>query len=171
LKRKKRIAKKRAIKKQPISENTHRSPIVPGFSSLNISKMLSHFVTFRSAIRDLSSSIQRMEKILDTTYQMFEIVQNVMNQRHHPPIQSLLPPDPESQHSFEAKEEFPLMKLPKEENESAPPFSQLLRQIDPNIIIQILQSPIVQRFLSQFLAAPNKVSPKINQSIHKRKQG
>lgn len=133
--------------------------------------MLSHFMTFRSAIRDLSSSIQRMEKILDTTYQMFEIVQSVMKKRQQP-IQSLLPPNPESQSPLEPNEDYPLINLPAEnESPSAPSFSKLFSQIDPNLFIQILQSPMIQRLISQLFASPNHVSSKASHPIRKRKQG
>ena len=128
-------------------------------------------MTFRSAIRDLSSSIQRMEKILDTTYQMFEIVQSVMKKRQQP-IQSLLPPNPESQSPLEPNEDYPLINLPAEnESPSAPSFSKLFSQIDPNLFIQILQSPMIQRLISQLFASPNHVSSKASHPIRKRKQG
>ena len=82
LKRKKRFEEETNRKKTSLSLTMiNHSPILPAFSSLNISKMLSHFMTFRSTIRDLSSSLQRMEKMLDSAYQMFEITQNIIGTR------------------------------------------------------------------------------------------
>lgn len=171
LKRKKRIPRKRTVKKPLVVDNDHRSPILPAFTSVNISKMLSHFMTFRSAIRDLSSSIQRMEKMLDTTYQMFEIVHNVIKHRHQP-IQSLLPPELESPHANEPKDDFPFMNRPSENESNSPPsFSQLFSQIDPNFFIQLLKSPMFQRLISQFLASPKNASLKVHHPIRRGKRG
>lgn len=170
LKRKKRLKKRRIVKKRPAPKKVNHPPILPAFSSQNISKMLSHFMTFHSAIRNLSSSLQRMEKMLDSTYQMFEIAQNMIGKRKQP-SQSLLPSNPERNDPNEKKEDFPLINLP-EENETPvnSPFAHLFQQLDPRFLFQILQSPLVQRFISQFFAAPNKTVSRAKYPI-RRKQG
>ena len=58
----------------------------PGpLSSLNLANILGHFLTVRSVIKDLSTSLERLENILDSLYQMFEIAQTLMAQKRRTP--------------------------------------------------------------------------------------
>lgn len=155
-------------KKHPSPAKNHLVPILQPLSSPNISKMLSHFMTFRSTIRELSQSLQRMEKMLDSTYQMFEIAQNIMTRRNRPPLL----PEPDRNPPQNEQENLPIIDLP--DNNEGPidsPFAHLFRQIDPRFLFQLLQSPFVQRFISQFFAAPNKTAAKKVKYVSKRKHG
>lgn len=140
-------------------------PILSGLSSINIAKMLSHFMTFRSTIKDLSVSLQRMEKMLDSTYQMFEIAQTMMDHKSNPkqfpaPVRKKQPrQDPD-------QEEIPIINLPQDDSVPQSPFSQLFRHFDPQLFMQILKSPMAQRLFSQLLAQPKNASARI-----RKKQG
>lgn len=125
-------------------------------------------MTFRSTIRELSQSLQRMEKMLDSTYQMFEIAHNIMTKRNRP---SLLP-EPEKSPLHDKQDNVPIINLPDDkEGPIDSPFAHLFRQIDPRFLFQLLQSPFVQRFISQFLAAPNKTAATKVKYASKRKHG
>lgn len=170
VKRKKHLKKRRSVRKHPVPKNIKHPPILPAFSSLNISKMLSQFMTFRSMIQDLSSSLQRMEKMLDSAYQMFEITQNFIGTRNQS-RQSLLPTNPDRKPSSDNEEDLPMINLPPDqESPIQSPFAQLFRQIDPRFLFQLLQSPLVQRLISQFFTAPQKSASRIKLPT-RRKQG
>ena len=47
---------------------------------------------------------------------------------------------------------------PDQESPIQSPFAQLFRQIDPRFLFQLLQSPLVQRLISQFFTAPHKTA-------------
>lgn len=147
--------KKRNVKRQ----SKPQLPILPGLSSLNIAKMLSHFMTFRSTIRDLSSSLQRMERMLDSTYQMFEIAQHIMVQKPNRRLPAL--PQPKSKTTYD-HEDAPIINLPSEDEDLPnPPFAELFKHFDPQLLMQILKSPMVQGMLSQFLTQPKSASARI----------
>src|SRR5690606_40723671 len=88
------IPRKRKRKKAAKSERLPAVGPAP-LSSLNLANILSHFLTVRSMIKELSTSLERLENILDSLYQMFEIAQTLMVQRRRTPgrpFLRLLPP-------------------------------------------------------------------------------
>lgn len=164
LKKQKRYPQKRIHKKRPVQKETVHPPILPGLSSVNTAKMLSYFMTFRSTVKELSSSLRRMEKMLDSTYQMFEIAQHVMNQKKN--IQPLpFSSTPSTQSPVPKNEEIPVIELPDDE-ESPPPLAEVLSRFNPRLLYDLLKSPIVQQLISQLFAQPQKTSYR-----PKRKQG
>ena len=116
-------------------------------SSLNLANILSHFLTVRSMIKELSTSLKRLENILDSLYQMFEIAQTLMVQRRRTPerpLLRLLPPRTQQSPSGWQQGEFPSGDSP----DSPASFPG---NIDFNQIMALLQSPLVQNLLSQWM--------------------
>lgn len=127
----------------------HPEPIVTPLSSQNLAKVLSHFMTFRSTIQDVSKSLAKLESILNTTYQMFEIFQRVNTLRKTNPSNPLLslftpkPPNPSSPSSpF-----LPLPPHPLNNNPTPKAPSSLFEQLDIKQIFSLLQSPLLQGML------------------------
>src|SRR5690606_35520546 len=88
------IPRKRNRKKAAKSERLPAVGPAP-LSSLTLTNSLSHFLTVRSKIKELSSSRKRLETILDSLSQMFEIAHTLMVQRRRTPgrlFLRLLPP-------------------------------------------------------------------------------
>jgi len=111
-----------------------------------LANILSHFLTVRSAIKELSTSLQRMENILDSLYQMFQIAQTFMIQKQRipgrPPLR-LIPPRTEKKPPIEEWEG---------ESSGAPSNpSPFPGNIDIGQIMALLQSPLVQNLLSQWM--------------------
>lgn len=110
-------------------------------SSLNMANILSHFLTVRSAIKELSTSLQRLENILDSVYQMFEIAQTFMAQQQRapgrPPLRLIPPRTPKNS--------------PLEQEGVSPSGDSPLGNIDIGQIMALLQSPLVQNLLSQWM--------------------
>lgn len=164
LKRQKRSPQKRVHKKRLVQKETVHPPILPGLSSVNTAKMLSYFMTFRSTVKELSSSLKRMEKMLDSTYQMFEIAQQVMNQKNVKSLPfSSMTPTPE-QSPAQPDEEIPVIELP--DNEPPPRLAEIFNRFDPRLLYDLLKSPIIQQLISQLFTQPQKTSYRT-----RRKQG
>ncbi|MGA9173393.1 MAG: hypothetical protein WBZ33_05360 [Thermoactinomyces sp.] len=54
------------------------SSLLSQLSSINIAKLLNGFMTFRSTIKELNASLQKMESMMDSAYQIFAITSQMM---------------------------------------------------------------------------------------------
>ena len=90
----------RKRKRRNKAKSPYKTPTVNTgpLSSLNLANILGHFLTIRSVIKDLSTSLKRLENILDSLYQMFEIAQTLMAQKQRTPGRPPPSPDPSTQH-------------------------------------------------------------------------
>lgn len=136
---KKRAATPPAVKQ----EETATVLPFPQLNSANIARVLSGFMTFRSTVKDLSKSLQRVENMIDNAYQMFEIASKVMSQTK----QQGFPALPDEQRSpSTAEENIPVIRLPEEG--SPPGFAGQAPSFNFGNILNMLQSPLFQRILS-----------------------
>ena len=141
------IPRKRKRKKAAKSERLPAVGPAP-LSSLNLANILSHFLTVRSMIKELSTSLERWENILDSLYQMCEIAQTLMVQRRRTPERPflrLLPPRNKQSPSGWQQGESPSGGDSPDSPASFP------GNIDFNQIMALLQSPLVQNLLSQWM--------------------
>lgn len=151
--------------KRPLPKETK-----PDLSAPGLTKMISGFYTFHSTLKNLSESLQRMEKIMDNAYQMFEMASTFVEQKppspRRPPLRLVQP----ERGKEEEEEEIPRLNLPYLDgrpdhgNPSQPnPF----QNFDFTQLLKILQLPFVRQLLSDFMQAgpPQKGAPR------KRKQG
>jgi hypothetical protein len=141
--------------------------------SLNIAKVLSGFLTFRSTLKSLSASLQRMESIMDNVYQMMESFGHALPFLPHrggPGPFPLLPPgtgpgggmrqggnsSERTQSPGGQGEDFPIIRLPHEnrfqppqgQQQTPPPPMPNLPPLDLSQLMSIMQSPLVQQFLA-----------------------
>ncbi|GAA5345696.1 hypothetical protein CLV97_11775 [Planifilum fimeticola] len=143
------ISRKR--KRRKVTKSPYKAPASNSnpLSSLNLANILSHFLTVRSVIKDLSTSLKRLENILDSLYQMFEIAQTFMAQKQREPGRPLLrlvPPRTQKKSPFGwGEDDSPSGDSP---SNSPVPFPG---NIDINQIMALLQSPLVQNLLSQWM--------------------
>ena len=143
---------------------------LPPMTSDNIAKVLSGFMTLRSTIQDLSKSIQKLESMMDSAYKIFELTNNMKSAQHGLPSQRtfpMLPPsDREHTPSFSEEEEIPVIDWPDEKKTDSP---SLLQSINIGQIIELLQSPWIQKMIAQMFR-PKTASTSSYSNI-KRKQG
>jgi hypothetical protein len=156
---KKRPMKKRAAATPPTTQPIE-TPKLPPLSSRNIAQILSHFMTFRSTISDLSSSLQRIEKMLDSTYQIFEIAHLAIGQRGGP---RRLPGFFKRNNERQQEGQVPVINLPDEDTAPNASLAPLLQNFDPQLIMRILRSPLAQRLISQLFSQPQAMT-----SSHKK---
>jgi hypothetical protein len=167
-----------------IQKNSPPSGPNPPLSSINIAKVLSGFLTFRSSVKELSESIQKIEKIMDSTFQVVELASTMLQQHHR----SLFPPFSSGEQPYapftarnrkknrplnlinEDDEEIPVIRLPEPRepflSPSGPPF---LPNINFQQILSFLSSPLIQRLVSQFFKP--KSTPTISRKAVKKKTG
>lgn len=141
----------RKRKRRNKAKSPYKTPTVNTgpLSSLNLANILGHFLTIRSVIKDLSTSLKRLENILDSLYQMFEIAQTLMAQKQRtpgrPPLR-LIPPR-NTKKSFSGLREDESHSGDSSSNAPIP----FPGNIDINQIMALLQSPLVQNLLSQWM--------------------
>lgn len=151
-------------------------------SSINIAKILSSFLTFRSSVKELSQSIQKIEGMMDSAFQMFEMATRMFQQNRG----NMFPPLPPGQRPFPSlnarnqqnhrpfdffeDEEIPVIDLP-EPRERFPSSRNTpsLSNINFQQILSLISSPLIQRFISQMFK-PKSV-PTISQGPSKKKRG
>ncbi|SDC45607.1 hypothetical protein SAMN04488112_10885 [Melghirimyces thermohalophilus] len=119
-------------------------------SSLDVSKMISGFYTLRSTLKDLSSSLQRLESIMDNAYSMFEIANHLVDRRRtgprfRPPLRLIKP-----SRKTEEEEDIPQLNLPPLED---PPGEGPQPSFDLSQVMKILQSPFVKQLINELLQA------------------
>lgn len=127
---------------------------LPKLSTSQIVKILDHFVTVRSTVKNVSASIQRIENFIDSTYQLMDIANYFIGNTKEKGV--TIPPPPKNQEEEIKKsklpfkdEEIPVIDLPKDK-EAAPSVGQILSKIDPKLLLSLLGSPVIKRFLTQF---------------------
>lgn len=148
-----------------------KEPTPKKLSTPSLSTIISGFFSMRNTIKDLSDSLQRMEKIMDNTYRMFELATSLWGQRPgtrgrlpRPPLR-LIKPNPGPHFSPEREDEIPRLNLPPEDgkNDGNPSLARLLDNIDMSQILKVMQSPLVQQMLNSMMQAKT--------SNHKAKKG
>lgn len=161
---------------KPAPSKEKQTSLLPSpLSSINLAKLLSGFMTFRSTIKDLSHSIQRMENLMDSTYQMFEIASRMLSGSSPQERRNLLTllPTPKGKQP-EEDEEIPVIHLPFEEKRDSGsagmPLGPLLQNIDFSQLLAIMQSPLFQNLISN-LFRTNKSATVSTRTDLKRKQG
>lgn len=169
----------------PASKRKPKAPSTtlpaPPLSSVNIAKILSGFLTFRSSVKELSQSIQKIENIMDSAVQMFEIASKVIRQNHSnmplplpPGEQTFLPLSSRKRskdRSFEfSDEDIPIIDFPElDERYPAAPGSSIFSNINWQQILSLISSPFVQRLITQLFKP--KSSPTISKKSIKKKRG
>jgi hypothetical protein len=132
----------------------------------NLANIISSFLTFRSTVKDLSTSLHRLENIMDNTYQMFELAHSFLDKKNSPrrrrsPLRLIKP---------SKEEEIPRLNLPPLEKESGISNSQLSRffeGIDIAQVLKLLQTPFVQQILSRIIQGASTSDT----AFRKQKQG
>lgn len=139
---------------QPTSLLPKLPTSMPKLSATQIVKILDHFVTVRSTVKNVSASIQRIENFIDSTYQLMDIANYFIGNTKEKGV--TIPPPPKNQEEEVKKsklpfkdEEIPVIDLPKEK-ETPPSVGQMLSKIDPKLLLSLLGSPAVKRLLTQF---------------------
>ncbi|MFD1427777.1 hypothetical protein JOD24_002868 [Kroppenstedtia sanguinis] len=134
----------------------------------SLSKWINGFYTFRTTLKDFSESLQRMEKIMDNAYQMFEMATQFANQkqphRGRPPLRLVQPRRQE-----EDEEEIPRLNLPPPDGDtdSVDTSSHPFQNFDFTQLLKILQLPFVRQLMSDLIQA----GPREKGTPRKRKQG
>jgi hypothetical protein len=145
-------------KNQDVSQMTAFSGF-PVLSSKNIAQLLNGFLVFRSTVKDLSQSLQKVANVMDSALGMFEIASRFNRQssfgRSEP--SPMLPPfiQEERQRIKQEDDDIPVIHPPAELENAEPglPFPPFLKQIPLAQILALLQSPLVWRWLSELLKA------------------
>jgi hypothetical protein len=139
---------------QPTSLLPKLPTSLPKLSATQIVKILDHFVTVRSTVKNVSASIQRIENFIDSTYQLMDIANYFIGNTKEKGV--TIPPPPKNKEEVVQKsklpfkdEEIPVIDLPKDQ-ESAPSIGQMLSKIDPKLLLSLLGSPAIKRLLTQF---------------------
>ncbi|MFC7442141.1 hypothetical protein [Laceyella putida] len=153
-KKKKSLRKKTNTKKAPTvspevkPDLTPVAPHFPQLPSANIAKILSGFMTFRSTVKDLSQSIQRVENMMDNAYQMFEIATKVMSNMNQQGGFPSLPGGNRPPSTLD--EDIPVIKMPFDDEPTPGPFPGQMPSFNFGNIFSLLQSPLFQRLISGF---------------------
>lgn len=156
----------RPQKRLPPRENKSDS------TSSGLTKLITGFYTFRTTLKDFSESLQRMEKIMDNAYQMFEMATQFMNQEQlppgRPPLRLVQPRRREEEEDDE--EVIPRLNLPLLDgnpDSADPSSSHPFQNFDFTQLLKILQLPFVRQLMSDLMQA----GPKQKGAPRKRKQG
>ncbi|SDZ10481.1 hypothetical protein [Thermoactinomyces sp. DSM 45892] len=126
-------------------------------SSISLAQMLSGFLTCRSTVQDLSTSLTKVASIMDNTYQFFNLAQQYVGKKKGSvQNQKNLFPNPEQASDpgdILLDDEIPVINLPKNMNTTPNPLiGKLLKRMDLNQIMSFMQSPFVQKLMSSFLS-------------------
>lgn len=147
---------------------TKKAFTLPSLSSLQIVKILDHLVTLRSTVKTVSTSVQRFEDFVDSTYQLIEVANNF---KSLPQAKKALTSPPKEEKQVKNKlpfsdDEIPVIELPKqEEGASTPALGKLLGKIDPAILLQIMNVPFIQKLVSQFNPLESKAKVETSQQV------
>lgn len=193
---KKSVSTKKKIKSKK-SKPTKITPVSPQLPSppqfslpkLNIQKVVSGLMTFQTAVKNLSTSLQKMESILNSTFKLFTIASQVLpllkqnrfslpnlpfpSQTQQPTQLPRLPSHSQNQQPPQLPkppvfwdEEVPVIHLPND-----PPMSQAsnpLNQIDLRRVMELLQSPMMQNFLRSLFESQSK--PTSSKKVYSNKK-
>lgn len=166
-------------------------------NSINLAKLLDGFFTFRHTLKNVSHSIQQMEKILDSTYQFFDVAKSFRGNRFSGPgLPSFLqPPSSDSSTQLESQKnrssqgsdaknliddlEVPKLQLPSPNNKSQEndfhPLAGLLQNIDISQVMKLLQNPMIQKLLSNLMrpkpaAGSEKIQIASQKTVRRKKK-
>jgi hypothetical protein len=151
----------RKKRKKPASSVT--SPTLPttpsNLSSANIAKILSGFMTFRATLKDLSYSLERMQSLMDSVYQVVGVASNFMTRSRQRRLG--IPPNPFQPFPRPRRteqEEIPRIQLPLEQQGEGASSStnSPLKNFDFGQLWNIIQSPLFQNLFSSFLQSKAK---------------
>lgn len=190
-KRKKKTAK---IPKRYVKPNNQVSPhplfsptaaqrpnLPRALNTINLAKILNGVLTFRTALKKLSNSIQQIEKIMDSTFQFLEIAKAFSSQRKSSNNFLPAPKKKAENKSSDPKEliddlEVPDLSIPaypvepRERNvNDNSSWLNIFQNLDFQQIGNLLQNPLLQRLLFHFLQ-PKQASyrPYIKRESKKR---
>lgn len=179
-----RTKSKKRVKKTALTETNTSLPSPPvqnaktPLSSISLAQMLSGFLTFRSTVKDLSTSLQKMESIMDNTYQFFHLAQQFMGkksifQNQRRPLFPF-PKNPGNSNSTDLSlpnEEIPVIHLPNNMgNITNPLLGRLLQNLDLNQIMSLMQSPFIQKMISNLFSRGNTAQTSRTEQ-NRKKQG
>lgn len=163
----------------PFSLQRNRSgfpgSLLSNLKTLDMAKILNGFFTFRTTLKTLSSSIQQMESIMDSTFHFFDLAQGFFPRNR---LSQAFPPRSHQErsrgHSDDSRLiddiEVPDLQLPFATNNRKStrnnrtgfgnnsgggefPFANILQNLDIQQVMNMLQNPMIQRMLSQMLQA------------------
>jgi hypothetical protein len=163
----------RKKRKKPASSVT--SPALPttpsNLSSANIAKVLSGFMTFRATLKDLSYSLQRMQSLMDSVYQVVGMASNLMGksrQRRFGLPSNPFQPFPRPRRI--EQEEIPRIQLPfEQQGEATSSTNSPLKNFDFSQLWNIMQSPLFQGLISGLLN--NKAKPTVSAQPKTKNRG
>lgn len=164
IKKAKPSPRRRAQTRKPRQSPTKPVQAEP-LSSLNLASIISGFANVRSTIQDLSQSIQRIERIMDSAFRMFELAQTYMGNRNGPrrPLFPFGPPG-----GFRNRP--PSLPFSDDNRDNPGPFSPpgLSGNLDLSQLWNLLQSPILQSLLRSFAKVSELPGP---EDERQQKQG
>lgn len=139
--------------RQPSTKPVQDKPL----SSLNLASIISGFANVRSTLQDLSQSIQRIERIMDSAYQMFAVTQHYMANRSGLRRSPFLFGQPRG-----FRERPPSLPFPGGNRDAPAPPSPLglLGNLDLRQLWNLLQSPMLQSILRSFAKVSELPEPK-----------
>lgn len=147
-----------SIQKRNAIKSPNAESLLKSLGTINFAKIVDSFTALQSTVRDLRASLERLDRLMNSAYQllgMFNgLARNNSFSNRQLPIGLLPPPGDESweQHSPTDTNN----PSDNETNNSNPPLSGLLEQIDVGQLMSMLQSPIVQQFIKQFLGGKKR---------------
>ncbi|PTM58669.1 hypothetical protein [Desmospora activa] len=123
---------------------------------IDLSSVINGFFTFRTTVKDLSLSLQRLENIMDNAFRMFEMATGWMGQRRpgrRPPLRLIRPRQ-------ELDEDIPRLDLPLDDSPGmgrrqtgGNPLAKMMENVDMTQLFKLMQSPIVQQLLKGMMQA------------------
>lgn len=127
--------------------------LIPSLNSLNLVRILNSFYTIRSTVKDLRVTLEKLDRAMDSAYQMFEIAQGFIGTERsrsgrRTPLRLLPSPNRTSNQPSE-RNGMPQTSPDNDEQADNNPLAGLLQNIDIEQIFTIMQSPIVQSILKQ----------------------
>lgn len=164
--------RKRRTRGSAVKTNANPDSIFKSLSSINLVSILNSFYTIRSTVKDLKVSLEKLDSAMDSAYQMFEIAQGVLKQqqsrKRRPPLQ-LLPPVPNNRMSRQRRPPGGFNQPSQEKPDDAEaPLAGLFENVDIGQIMAMMQSPLVQGLLKQFLQGD---SAGVDESNRQAKEG
>lgn len=136
-------------------------------SSINLVNVINTFYKVRMTVKDLRVSLEKLDNTMDSAYQLFGMVQNTLaHQRGHQHRNSsnLLPFPNQDQASRDKKES----ESSRDNHEETSPFAGLLDQVDIGQLMALVQSPMVQEIIKQFMQGRENPT---KQTRNKTKEG
>lgn len=139
---------KRSGQGQTFDEST---PHAKSLGALNLVGVLNSFYTIRSTVKDIRTSLERLDDAMDSAYQMFEIARGFVKsgaaERSRPQLQ-LVPPSNSKRGRSRPPTSSKRSPGSNQVNDAAP-FAGIFDQVDIGQLMSMLQSPFIQGFVKQ----------------------